>query len=324
MKFLTIISFLLITSSLFGQNTIRFSNFNFTKSIYNPATLADEAPVTADLVYRTQWLGLEGAPSTFGFNGAYEINDLMAVGLNFYNDRIGLNQTNSISAMYSYRLIFDDRNYLGFGLGVGVDNISWNLNEASTIQANDPVFSMGYSKWAFNSSFGLYYRNPKFYAGISIPQLFQNTLFGADKGLKLIRFHYHALAGYYFQISDRFTFHPSAQIKYTWNAPIQGDIILRGIFSDLGFSAGYRSENTIVAGLDYTFINRLRIAYSANYDLEPIARSKGWSHEIYLGIGLPYYNSRVGMDGRIYVNRKGGYKGNYRRSAKRKQVRRNN
>jgi len=323
MRALIITSLILLLSPLIlGQNTIRFSNFNFTKSIYNPSAIATDAQVSSDLVYRTQWVGLDGAPTTIGFNGGYEINELMAVGINFLNDRIGLNQTNSISAMYAYRLLFDDKQYLSFGLGVGVDNISWNLNEATTIQANDAAFSTGYSTWAFNSSVGLYYKTKKFYAGISVPQMFQNTLFGQDKGMKLIRFHYHALAGYHFSVSERFVFHPSLQLKYTWNAPIQGDAILRGIWSDLGFSLGYRSENSLIAGIDYTFGQKIRIGYMANYDLGPLARSKGWSHEIYLGLGLPYYNSNVGIDGRLYVNKKGGYKTNYRRSARRKQSKR--
>ena len=53
------------------------------------------------------------------FNASYDINSSMAVGINFHNDQVGLQQTNSFSAQYSYRLLFNERKYLAFGIGVG-------------------------------------------------------------------------------------------------------------------------------------------------------------------------------------------------------------
>lgn len=312
--------FVFICLSVIGQNTYRFSQFNFAKSVYNPATVAVDANFSVDLLYRNQWNGVEGSPQTIAFNTAYEIIPSMAVGFNFYNDRIGLHQTNSFSGMYAYRINFDRRKYLSFGAGIGVDNISWNLNEAFTTQANDPAFSTGYSKFMFNSSVGIYYRSPRFYVGASIPQMFQTSLVGPDKGFRPARFHYMLLSGYYFEIGREFVLHPSIQVRMTMNAPIQGDLVIRGITKNFGISAGYRSENSLIVGLDYMYAERYRIGYSFNYDVGSLARVKGASHEIYLGFGLPYYFNGNQVDRRRYVSKPGGFKRNYKRGAQKKRL----
>lgn len=316
-KFLLIIGGFCMTFHSYAQTTYRFSQYNFAKSIYNPAALASDAHFTADLIYRNQWAGVDGAPTTVGFNSAYELNDEMAVGVNFYNDRIGLNQTNSFALNYAYRLVFDERKYLAFGLGLGGDNVSWNYASAQTTQVQDPAFAQSYSKFNFNASFGIYYRTKKAYIGASIPQLMQNSLVGKEKGFRPPLWHYMAIAGYYFEVNDRFIFNPSIQAKVVKNAPVQMDVVLRGITNNLGFSLGYRSENSLIAGFDYMFADRFRLGYSFNYDIGSLARIKGMSNEIYLGIGLPYYFNKETFNTRHYIGRKNKFSRNYSRKYKR-------
>ncbi len=316
MKAILTLLFFVFSGFVFSQNTVRYSQFNFAKSLYNPAALASDAKFTADLLYRNQWAGVDGAPSTVGFNTAFEVTNEMAVGINFYTDRIGLNQTTSFSAQYAYRLVFDTRKYLAFGIGIGADNLSYGYANATTGTANDPAFSQSYSKFNLNGSFGMYYRSSNFYIGASLPQLFQNKV-GYGKQFSPPYWHYMLVSGYFFEVSDNFVLNPNIQLKGTANAPIQGDLLLRGITNSLGFSIGYRSENSLIAGIDYTISGRVRIGYAFNHDVGSLARTKGASHEVYLGLGLPYYFNRDSFDSRKYVGRKGGHKTDFRRSYKR-------
>jgi type IX secretion system PorP/SprF family membrane protein len=309
----------MIGCQLYGQNLYRFSQYNFVKSIYNPAALGADASYTADLIYRNQWNGIEGAPQTIAANGSYDINPNMAVGLNFYNDKIGFNQNNSFSAMYSYRLLFEKRKYLSFGLGLGGDNVAFGGQQATTTVSGDPAFNGSYSKFSFNASFGIYYRTSKFYAGLSMPELFQNKLSGADAGFKVKRWHYMAIAGYYFELSENFILTPSAQIKVAINAPLQADILLRGIYQNIGATVGFRTEQSMIFGLDYMVKEKVRIGYSFNYDVGQLARAKGMSNEIYLGLGLPYYFNKT--SGAQYISKKGGFSKGYRKAAKRQNFR---
>ena len=105
------------------------------------------------------------------------------------------------------------------------------------------------------------------------------------------------------------------------NAPIQGDLLIRGIAGNLGMTLGYRSENSLIAGFDYMFMHKVRIGYAINHDVGTLARTKGFSHEVYLGLGLPYYFNSDDFSTRKYVGKKGGSKYDYKRKYKRNRNR---
>ena len=317
LKRLITITILFLSVSASAQNLYRFGQYNFTKSIFNPAALGADASITADLVYRNQWRGIDGAPQTAAINGSCDLNPSMAVGMNFFNDRMGLNQTNSFLAMYSYRLLFDERKYLAFGLGLGGDNYTWSLNDATTETPNDPAFQGSYSAFGFQSSFGVYFRTHHYYLGFSIPQFFQNTTrssrFVSDQ------LHYNFIGGYYFEVTDDLIIQPSAQFKIVPNAPIQVDLQVRGIYQFMGLSLGYCTENTLFTGLDIILKERVRIGYMYNFDLGELSGVRGGSGEIYLGMGLPYYFNKT--QGSKYMGKSGKYNRNYRRAAQKQRIR---
>ncbi|MFN5912345.1 MAG: PorP/SprF family type IX secretion system membrane protein [Bacteroidota bacterium] len=314
--FLIWIPFAFCFFGVYAQNLYRFSQFNSVRSLYNPAAMGAEASLSCDLIYRNQWAGVDGAPQTAGFTGSYDLHSGMAVGLNFYNDRAGLNQTNSFTVNYCYRVEFNDQQSLSFGLGLGADNISWNLGEATLTQTGDPAFGASHSVFRFNGAVGLFYKSERFHAGVSIPQLFQNSISGVEKGFRPPRWHYYAMTGYVAELSDNFTLNPQALVKLTLNAPVQADVILRGVFSNIvGISLGYRTEYSLIAGIDFEIIRRLRLGYAFNHDVGKLARTKGMSHEVTLGIGVPYYSGKDGIGQQRYYNKKGGFRTNFRRKA---------
>jgi type IX secretion system PorP/SprF family membrane protein len=308
--------FLLAYSSK-AQNVYRYSQFNFLKSMYNPAALAADAQLSADIVYRNQWVGLAGAPTTIGLNVASEISSKMAIGINFCSDKIGLNQSTSVSAMYSYRVVFADRKYLSLGMGLGADNIISDLAAASTTLPNDQAFSQSYNSWKLNASLGVYFRTPKAYFGLSVPQLFQQTPIGTESGFTIPRWHYMLIGGCYFEIGNNAYFNPNIQLKYTKNTPIQGDLLLRGVFGSVGVSLGYRTENALIAGADFMIAGKFRVGYSFNYGVGSLTRVKEASHEVHLGFGLPYYFSSDSYNGQKFIGKKGRFKRNYQLRYKR-------
>ncbi len=310
-KGLLILLLIALVNPAKAQNVYRYSQFNFLKSLYNPAALASDARLSADIVYRNQWVGLAGAPTTIGLNVASELSSNMALGINFCSDKIGLNQSTSVSAMYSYRLVFADRQYLSLGLGVGADNVVYDYAAANTTMPNDPAFSQSYNLWKLNASLGAYFRSSKGYVGLSVPQLFQQTPSGPESGFTIPRWHYMLIGGYFFELGENAYFNPNIQIKYTKNAPIQGDFLLRGVFGVVGVSMGYRTENALIAGADFLIAGKFRVGYSFNYGIGSLSRVKGASHEVHLGFGLPYYFSSDSFRGEKFLSKNGKFKRNY-------------
>lgn len=314
--------FLFISSVAGAQNTMRFAQLNFAQGINNPAAIAIDGPIMADFIFRNQWAGIEGAPISGAFNAQYEFNKSMAAGLTASYDRIGATQTSSVAGQYAYRLHFDYGRTLIFGLGLGIDNSVSFLAGSTLNDANDPAFAQSYGRTFFNGSFGMFFNSPRFYIGASIPRLFQNTAVGVEPGFQPPRWHYYMSAGFYLDAGDNYTFNPHLQIKATSNAPLQGDLILRNTFINrFSLVVGYRSENSLIAGFDILFSGYARVGYSFNYDLGPLARIKGASNEIYLGIAFPYHSDREDFGKRRYLNNKGRSLYDLRRDSKRKQFR---
>jgi len=314
---------LFFSTALSAQNTPRFSQFNFAQGVNNPSAIAIDGSIMADLIFRNQWFGIDGAPVGGAFNAQYEINQSMAVGLTSSYDRIGVMQNAAFALQYAYRLQFDGNRSLGFGIGLGLDNAVNSLAGSSLTTSNDPAFSTSYARTFFNGSFGIFYNAPRFYIGASIPQLFQNTALGPERGFQPPRWHYYVSAGYYLEAGENYTFNPHIQLKATMNAPLQADLILRNtFFNRFSIVAGYRSENSLIAGVDVLIAGHARIGYSFNYSLGALSRVKGASNELYLGFAFPYHNDRYDFDRRRYIKNKGTNKFDIKRDSKRKHYHR--
>lgn len=313
--------FILFTCVTWAQNELRYSHTQFSQSLNNPAAICTDAPIQADLYGRNQWLGIDGAPYSFAFNAQYEFNSDMAIGLVAHHDRIGVQENTIIQAQYAYRVPIKRKYVFSVGVSAGIDQKALGLSDLYVRDAGDPSFSNFQNKLMFNAGLGVYFRTPRFYTGAGIPRLFQNNFFGDEHGFLPPRWHYFSTTGWYLG-NERYTFNPVIQLKATWNAPIQGDLILRNVFNQtFAFSVGYRSEHAITAGFDVTINNVCRIGYIGNYNLFKYSKWGGLSNEIYVGVGIPYNYDPDAFINRKYVSGGGGFKSNYRRSSRRKPYR---
>lgn len=306
--------------TVFGQNVPRYSQFNFAQGINNPAALALDGEMMADLIFRNQWFGIKGAPSTGGLNLQYELYHDMAIGLTATYDVIGVHHATQISGQYAYRLFTSQENAWIFGVSAGMDQRVHDLGSAQVLDSDDPAFASLMSKLHFNAGLGVYYHSPKFYFGFSVPQLFQNTIRGPWRGFVPPRWHMYSNVGFYWDINENYTLNPCIQAKAVMNAPIQGDLLLRNTFMGrFSLIVGYRSENSIIAGFDMLFSGYVRAGYAFNYDVGRLARIKGISNELYLGIALPYHHSREDFFKKKYLNRKRGYKRDFHKGYKQRR-----
>tara|TARA_B110000285_G_C15133599_1_gene625339 strand:- start:317 stop:1321 length:1005 start_codon:yes stop_codon:yes gene_type:complete len=313
--------FLLIaTNSLFAQNTIRFAQINFAQGVNNPASLAYDGKMMADLIIKNQWFGVDGAPTTVAFNAQYEIESDMAVGLNFFHDRIGAETTNSFAGQYAYRISLDFSRSIAFGIGLGLDNNAVNFMSAETTVGDDPAFAnQSYSRVFFNGSFGVFYNAPKFYIGASIPKLVQSNIDEEEGSFRPKLWHYYMSTGLYLS-GKKYTFNPHLQIKAAMNAPLAADLILRNTFVNrFSVVVGYRTENSIIAGVDFLISQYARVGYSFSYDVGKLSKVKGVSNELYIGVALPYNSDRSNFGQRKFIDKKGTSKRGYRKRSNQRQ-----
>jgi type IX secretion system PorP/SprF family membrane protein len=79
-------------------------------------------------------------------------------------------------------------------------------------------------------------------------------------------------------------FRPSFMLKYTENAPLQYDINLNLLISDIiWIGASYRSADAVTLLLEYQVNKKLRVGYSYDLTLSDIRSYSSGSHEIVIG-----------------------------------------
>lgn len=270
------------------------SQYMFNGLVINPAYSGSKDFMSATLMVRKQWSGFDGSPSTqnASIHGPLR-KKKVGLGLMISNDNIGITNQTDVYASYAYHLPLQ-RGKLSLGLQGGVSYFKSVFSELNYWDANDPIYlQQSLTNLQPNFGAGAYYYQEKMYAGFSIPQLIsydsiQPVNFYKETVHHQAR-HYYLNAGYIFQVNREFIVRPSFLVKYVLHAPVQYDINLNLLLSNIFWvGASYRSGDAIVAIFEYQVNRKLRIGYSFDYTLTRIRNYSSGSHEIMIGYDFGY------------------------------------
>src|SRR5690606_23938004 len=114
----------------FAQQDPQFTQYMYKMSVINPAyATADQGILNLGGLYRTQWVGFEGAPKTATFFAHSPINNKMELGISFTNDNIGnVVNENNVYADFAYVLPVGLESKLSLGLKAGFTMFDTNFN----------------------------------------------------------------------------------------------------------------------------------------------------------------------------------------------------
>jgi len=298
MKNLILIIVLLASLTGFAQQDVLFSQYMFNKLTVNPGYAGSREVFSADMVYRYQWVGINGAPKTFALSMHAPLRyDHIALGGYIYNDQIGPVVDQGALFTYAYRINLP-KGKLSFGLQAGVKyyNINWDM-----IHVEDPDFSFQgdqKSKILPDANFGIYYYSNHLYAGLSSKQLLQNeygmvTVDGKQAYTKLLR-HFYGMAGVAVPVSDKVIFRPSVLVKYVKDAPWQMDLNASFLLNDLlWLGMTYRTDGDLVFLTELNIGRKYRLGYSYDMNVRDRIHYNSGSHEIRLGIDLDLLKNRM-------------------------------
>ena len=289
MKNLLTALIILSATSLFAQQDPLYSQYMFNKLALNPGYAGSRELLSADLIYRNQWVNFEGAPKTISASIHSPLqNPHLALGFNAYNDRFGPINNTGAMATFAYRLIFPDSK-LSFGLSAGVKNNGIVWNDFISFDEQDPFLNSQVNQTLVpDASFGVYYYSDKLYLGLSSRQLLQNqslviTDTVGNKQLTRLLVHLYGIAGVAVPLGDNVVFRPSLLAKFVKNAPPQLDVNASFLFANtfwLGVS--YRTEKAVSVITEINVTQDLRIGYSYDIWLNELKVYNKGSHEIRL------------------------------------------
>src|SRR5688500_18724368 len=122
-KILTYISLLMVAGALevSAQQMPLYTNYLLNDYAFNPAVVGSHRYIQANLNYRNQWVGFEGAPKTCmaSIYGPFRKSAKVALGGMVQADVTGLLQRTGGYLTYAYHIKLNDAWKLGMGLSAG-------------------------------------------------------------------------------------------------------------------------------------------------------------------------------------------------------------
>ena len=296
---------LLASLTIFAQQDAQFNQYMFNPLGINPAYAGSREALSVVGLFRNQWVGFQGAPvtQTFSIHGPLA-QKKMGLGFQITNDNIGPRNNVSTQIDYAYRIpLFGGK--LGFGLGVGLQYLSFDWNKIDYRDPNDPIPTYGFETIVVpDADFGIYYNTNKFYIGMEIAHMLSSSIAISDSNRassSIINLssnsgqyqqfrHLSFTMGRAFVLSDNLTLRPSVLYKQAGLYQGMLDANVSILFDNkLWVGATYRHGYGGVAIIEYLLNKTIRIGYSFDYPFNSLRLSQGSSHELFLGLefGLP-------------------------------------
>lgn len=288
----------LLTFAVQAQQNPAFSLYFFNPLYYNAAYAGSREAFSGTMVHRSQWVKMPGAPSSQSLSLHTRLPfSNIGLGLQAHNDAAGPMRSTSVGLTFAYHLQVNAKSQLSFGLTGTMTNIRIAFNDIQFEDQTDPSFvGNQQTNWLPDASAGLYFYQPRFYAGISSTNLLQAGFDLTDEtGANLAKYfrHYYATSGVVVPISEKIDFRPSVLFKYVEAAPLVGEIDANVIFRQrLFIGAGYRTgkrigmsgwDNMLIGMIEFEITNFLRAGYSYDVYLNRSGPYNSGTHEIMVG-----------------------------------------
>lgn len=285
-RILLIILALAATGSSYAQQRAVYSNFLLNDYYYNPAIAGSKNVHVANVSYRKQWVGFEGAPSLImgNFFGSAKNKGKHGYGVSLISESTGITNNTTVYLNYAYHMKLGEKIKLGLGVKPGFMQYRVRLYDAQLADEGDEVLTGNiYSANAFDMSAGFNLYSEKFFVMASAHHILGKSIQFTSYNENL-DFHYNAIAGYNINFKKKkFVLQPSAMVKYTSPVPLQYSAMLKGTYDNkywLGFL--YRSDDAVGISAGITVKERFKIAYGYDYTISGLRNYTSGSHEVML------------------------------------------
>ena len=274
-----------ILQSMYSQQDSQYTQYMYNTSLVNPAYAGSRETVTAFLMHRNQWVGLDGAPVTNNFSINMPLGDSnLGAGLNFVNDKIGPVNENQISADLAYFIQISENYKLSVGLKGTANLFQLDVNKLRIYDPSDPQFQNVTTEFSPNVGAGLYLFSDKSYFGLSVPNFFESYRYN-DNNIAITKekMHFYFMAGHVFTLSDHVDFKPAILSKIVEGAPLQADVTANFLFNEkLTLGAAYRWNASVSALAGFQISDSWFIGYGYDLETTKLANYNSGSHEIFL------------------------------------------
>lgn len=293
--------FVCLGNLLFAQQRPIQSLYMFDPLLINPAFAGTQVQLSATATYRNQWVNFEGAPKTFTHTAHSGFRkNRVGVGYILTNDQIGIHDDIGFYGVYSYKLPLSKKATLSFGLQGGFNNLRSNYNLLNLKNQGDGSLSGVNSSFTPNFGAGLYYRQSKFFVGLSVPYILSNVIVGLDQSsaTRVAQKRYYYLnGGANLKVSNKVKFYPSILIRYQDDAPLSFDVNAFLVFYDaVGVGLSYRNNDAIIPMFELQINQNFHVGYAYDITTSALNQYSNGSHEIMINYRVKFAKIHKGLE----------------------------
>lgn len=262
----TLVTFLTEFTS-HAQQDAQYTQYMYNTVSVNPGYAGSRGQISVAALHRSQWVGLDGAPTTQTFNIHSPIGYRgVGLGLSIVNDKIGPTSETYFDIDFSYTVYTSNEGRLSFGLKGSAHLLDIRYSELNQIAPDNSLQNDIDNQFSPNVGAGVYYHTEKFYAGISVPRILETRHFkeGPAPSTAKEQMNFYFITGYVWDLNPNLKFKPTILTKIVQGAPLQLDLSANFMLSekfilgaayrwDAAFSGmvGFNVSNKFLIGLAY-------------------------------------------------------------------------
>ena len=289
--------FLLISMKVNAQQDPGYTQYMYNPMSVNAAYTGSTGMLDAVLIHRSQWVGIDGAPSTQSFTVHTPLtNDKIGLGFSAVNDNLGPSNELYLDANFSYTLSLSYSTKLALGVKAGARMLNVDWQKGRFYDGTDVLLSSNIdNKFTPSIGAGAYLYGEKWYVGASVPSFIRGDYYDdVQESVNLERLHYYLMAGYVFDISDNLKFKPAMLARAVSGAPISVDVSANFLIQEkFTIGAGYRWDDSVSVLAGFQLNSNFFIGYSYDYTTTNLNKYNDGSHEIVLRFQLSPKSNQI-------------------------------
>ncbi len=291
-----LICIILIAISAKAQQEPQYTQYMYNTLTVNPGYTGSPGFLEATLQHRSQWVGIDGAPTTQALTIHGPVNEQVGLGFSAVNDQIGPSEEVYLDGNFSYTIPVSFNAKIAFGLKAGAKVLNIDWSKGTYYQGNDPLLNNNVNnKISPLVGAGVYYYADKWYAGVSVPNFIRSDYYDDIKEASVSdRLHYYVIGGYVFDLSDNLKFKPAFMGKIVSGAPITADISANFLLQErLTLGAAYRFDDSVSGLAGFQITREFFVGYSYDYSVTELNKYNDGSHEIIVRFQLVPKSARI-------------------------------
>lgn len=283
---------MLLTLPFIGraQHGVSYNQFGQLRNSFNNSLSTMDKHGSYSLLGRSQWVGLDGAPKSVWASGNYAIKPIaLTIGMDLKHAGLGVVNETEVTAYAAKAVRLSEDEYLSLSMGGGLIHFKGNYNQ---LDGTDPAFRDNINETnGILSISTAYYREDKYYFGISMPRF---SLMRDQNREYEFRNIYYITGGALFRLDEAFHLRPSFLVSHMDKLTPRYDLsVLLFMGKKIGLGMGVQNQGDLSALMQLNF-GDFGLGYS--YQFSPKSntlnqRISNNTHEV----GLRYRVGGIGL-----------------------------